>query len=42
MFELQWSKIGNMFVGAVYHPPKPIYKTELQLDHTEAIVEEIN
>ena len=34
MFELQWPKIGDMFIGAVYHPPKPLYKTELLLATT--------
>jgi len=42
MFELQRSKIGNMFIGALYYPPKPLYKAELLLDHIEATVEEIN
>ena len=41
-FEMQWSKIGNIFIGALYHPPKPMYKAELLLDHIEATVEEIN
>jgi len=28
MFELLWIRISSMFIGALYHPPKPLYQTE--------------
>ena len=40
-FELLWVKVNNVFVGALYHPPKPCYATELLLDYLESSVDEI-
>src|SRR5664279_5001302 len=37
-----WNKVDQnndvTFVGAIYHPPKPIYKTADLLDHIEEAV----
>jgi hypothetical protein len=33
---------GGAYVGAVYHPPKAVYKTELLLHYIEVCVEEIS
>ena len=41
-YELQWTKVGSDFVGALYHPPKPLYSVESLLNHIEANVNEIN
>ena len=41
-YELQWTKVGSDLVGALYHPPKPLYSVESLLNHIEANVNEIN
>ena len=41
MFELLWITIDDLFVGVVYHPPKPSYDVESFLDYLEAAVDEI-
>ena len=41
-YELQWTQVGNNFVGALYHPPKPLYETESLLKYIEMCVDEIN
>ena len=42
-FELLWIRVQTqwrtMFVGALYHPPKPLYQSTALLDHIEAGVE---
>jgi hypothetical protein len=40
--ELLWVRIDNLFIGAIYHPPRPTYQTELLLTYIEACVDEIN
>jgi hypothetical protein len=46
-FELLWTKISAAavqritFVGALYHPPKPIYNTNLLMDYIESTVEHL-
>jgi hypothetical protein len=40
--ELLWVRIDNLFIGAIYHPPRPTYQTELLLTYIEAYVDEIN
>jgi Reverse transcriptase (RNA-dependent DNA polymerase) len=44
--ELLWTRIRSphttMFVGALYHPPKPIYKSEILMDWLERSVEELS
>ena len=39
-FELLWIRVQTqwrtMFVGALYHPPKPLYQSTALLDHIEA------
>lgn len=41
-FELQWTKVGSDLIGALYHPPKPMYNVESLLNYVEANVNEIN
>ena len=42
-FELQWVRAGvSVFVAAIYHPPRPTYKTEELLDYIETCVAEIS
>ena len=41
-FELHWVRVGEVFIAALYHPPKPIYRTEALLDYIEACVDELN
>ena len=42
-FELLWIRVQTqwrtMFVGALYHPPKPLYQSTALLDHIEAGVD---
>jgi hypothetical protein len=39
-YELLWVRVGsNTFVGALYHPPKPIYRQLDLLNYIEACVE---
>ena len=42
VFELLWITTGDLFVGVVYHPPKPSYDVEPLLDYLEATVDEIS
>ena len=42
MYELQWIRVGNTFVGALYHPPKPLYEPNELLDYIEESVGELN
>jgi len=30
-YELQWVRVGDVFVAALYHPPRPLYKPEALL-----------
>ena len=41
IFELLWIRTGEVFVGALYHPPKPIYKPEALLNQLEQSLEQI-
>ena len=41
-FELQWTRVVCDFIGTVYHPPKPQYRTELLLEYIEVTIDEIN
>ena len=40
-FELHWVRIGNTFIGALYHPPRPLYSTDSLLQYVEACVADI-
>lgn len=40
-FEIIWVKVGDFFISALYHPPKPHYSTYLLLNYIEMCVEEI-
>jgi len=40
-YELLWVHVGDAFVGAVYHPPKPQYSTDSLLQYVEACVDEL-
>jgi hypothetical protein len=39
--ELQWVRVGNTFVAALYHPLAPVYKQKDLLDYIEACVAEL-
>jgi len=41
-YELHWQRVGQLFVGALYHPPRPIYTTDALLNYLEATVDELN
>jgi len=41
VYELIWITVGHLFVGVVYHPPKPSYDVESFLEYLEATVREI-
>ena len=41
-YELHWQRVGDLFLGAVYHPPRPLYTTDSLLNYVEACVDEIN
>ena len=41
-YEIQWIRIDNLFVAAIYHPPRPIYQTDLLLQYIEECLDEIN
>jgi len=40
-YELLWTNIDNLFVGVLYHPPKPCYTVDSLLDYLESTVDEI-
>ena len=40
-YELLWARIGNTVVGALYHPPRPLYTTDSLLDYIEACLDEL-
>ena len=42
IFEIMWIRIGDVFIAVVYHPPKPIYRTESFIDHIELCLEELH
>ena len=42
VYELHWQRVGDLFLGAVYHPPRPLYTTDSLLNYIEACVDEIN
>jgi len=39
--ELLWTVIGSNIIGALYHPPKPIYQSEALLNYVELSLEEL-
>ena len=41
-YELLWMRAGGPFVGALYHPPRPLYTADSLLDYIEACVDELN
>ena len=40
-FELHWVRIGNTYVGALYHPPRPLYSMDSLLQYVESCVANI-
>jgi len=42
VYELHWQWVGDLFIGAMYHPPRPLYTTDSLLNYIEACVDEIN
>jgi hypothetical protein len=40
-YELHWIRIGDVFVAALYHPPKPLYSAQALLSYIEACLDEI-
>ena len=41
-FELHWQKLGKVFLGAVYHPPRPLYTSESILKYIEEALVTLN
>jgi len=41
-FELLWVRVGNVFVAAIYHPPKPLYTIEELFNYIEGCVKEVS
>ena len=41
-YELLWVRVGGLFVGALYHPSRPLYSVLSLLDYVEACVDELN
>ena len=41
-YELHWQRVGELFIGALYHPPRPTYATDALLNYIEAAVDELN
>lgn len=42
VYELHWQRVGDLFLGALYHPPRSLYTADLLLNYIEASVDEIN
>lgn len=42
VYEIHWQRVGDLFLGAVYHPPRPLYTTDSLLNYVEACIDEIN
>jgi len=40
-YELLWAHIGDMFIGVLYHPPRPLYTPDSLLDYIKACIDEI-
>lgn len=40
-YELQWVRVGGTFVGALYHPPRPLYASDQLLAYIEACIGDI-
>lgn len=40
-YELLWVRVAGTYIGALYHPPRPQYRTESLLDYIEACVDEL-
>ena len=36
-FELLWIRTSKLFIGALYHPPKPLYQPEALLNQLELV-----
>ena len=41
-YEVLWVRVAGLFIGALYHPPRPQYSTESLLDYIEACVDELS
>ena len=41
LYELLWMRVGDVLIGALYHPPRPQYSTDLLLDYVESCVAEL-
>ena len=42
LYEVIWVRVTNVFIAAVYHPPKPLYRAEQLLDYIESCVDALN
>jgi len=42
VYELHCQRVGDLFLGAMYHPLRPLYTTDSLLDYVAACVDEIN
>ena len=41
-FQLLWVRVDTAIVGALYHPPRPLYDTKALLDYIEACVVDLS
>ena len=41
LFELLWVRIGNNFLGALYHPPRPLYNTHEFINFIDVCLTEL-
>ena len=40
-YELLWARVGDTFVGVLYHPPRPQYSPDSLLDYIEGCIDDI-
>ena len=41
-YELLWVRVAGVFIGAVYHPPRPQYSTQQFLQYIECCLDELS
>ena len=40
-YELLWADVGDMFIGALYHPPRPLYTPDSLFYYLQGCIDEI-